>query len=142
MSEQNKTRKPRNLVAKKKEAYVWRVNSLGMGEHFNHIPCWYVVDKDTDEVISGGYNSGSNYQSGSANIPRRKDAKAFIDGYNAAQGESNPHAETKRTIERVGNFAMPTIVRTLKGADDETEAFWEDGNLHHGRGQGIKFSKL
>lgn len=132
----------RELKIVKKEAYVWRVNSLGMGEHHGYIPCWYVVDKNTDEIISGGYRSGNNYQSGTANIPRKKDAKAFIDGYLADEGTKNPHAEFHRTVNRVGNYAIPVTKRTLKGADSETEAFWDDGNEFKERGKYQLFSEL
>ncbi|PSV00343.1 hypothetical protein [Photobacterium kishitanii] len=135
-------RSKRNLVAIKKEAYVWRVHSLGMGATLNHIPCWYVVDKDTDEVLAGGYKSGHNCQSGNADIPRRKDARAFIDGYNAEVDSSNPHKDVTRTIVMFGSYAMPNYERTIKGADSETESWWEYGNSYVEQKKLPKFSEL
>lgn len=69
----------KELFVVNKPAYVWRVNSLGMGEHHGHIPCWYIVDRDGNPV-DGGYRSGNNCQSGSAHIPRKKDAMAIAKG--------------------------------------------------------------
>ncbi len=114
----------RNLIIVKKPAYVWRVNSLGMGEHFAHIPCWYVVDADTNEIIEGGYRSGNNYQSGSAYMPRKKEAKAFIDGYNAQEGSENPHNVWVKSRE--GMFL--STKRALRGATDDTACWWDEGN--------------
>tara|TARA_B100000700_G_scaffold311500_2_gene393773 strand:+ start:188191 stop:188691 length:501 start_codon:yes stop_codon:yes gene_type:complete len=62
-----------------KPAYVWRVNSLGMGEHHGYIPCWYIVDRDGN-VLDGGYQSGNNCRSGKANYARKKDAMAVAMG--------------------------------------------------------------
>lgn len=71
-----------NLSLASKPAYVWRVNSLGMGETLNWIPCWYVIDADSDNnIIIGGSNGGNNTQSGYSYISRKKDAVAFIEGY-------------------------------------------------------------
>ena len=64
-------------------AYVWRVNSWGMGENLNWIPCWYVVTEN-NQVVSGGYVSGGNTQSGYASISRKNEAVAFVKGYNWA----------------------------------------------------------
>lgn len=135
-------KKQRELIVVKKPAYVWRVHSWGLGENFNHIPCWYVIDKNTDEIIAGGYHSGSNVQSGRAFIPRKKDAKAFIDGYLSAKEAANPHSEFERGFEAIGNYRIPTNKRVFKGADDETEAFWDEGHDYIERGTLSHFSSL
>ncbi len=69
----------RQLFVVNNPAYVWRVNSLGMGEHHNYIPCWYIVDSEGN-ILDGGYSSGNNCRSGHANFPRKKDAMAVAKG--------------------------------------------------------------
>lgn len=126
-----KTNQKRNLIAVNIPAYVWRVHAWGMGENHNYIPCWYVIDKDTNEIILGGFNSGNNFQSGSAYIPRRKDAKAFIQGFLASDDDTNPHADVEKVKVNLGSVGYFDYKRTLKGADKETEAFWESGKNWH-----------
>lgn len=69
----------RTLFVVNNPAYVWRVNSLGMGEHHNYIPCWYIIDNE-GTVLDGGYSSGNNCRSGYARLHRKKDAMALAQG--------------------------------------------------------------
>lgn len=74
----------KRLRVAKCPAYVWRVHAWGMGENLNWIDCWYVVDEQ-NLIIAGGYHSGSNVSSGYAQIPRKKEAVAFVEGFHWAQ---------------------------------------------------------
>lgn len=75
----------RNLEITKTREYVWCLRNFRQDAGFTHITCWHVIDADTGEMVVGGHRRGSNSQSGKAYIPRKKDAKAFIEGYHAAE---------------------------------------------------------
>lgn len=75
----------RNLTIEKTREYVWRVNvRFGHADH-NFITCWHVVDADSGERLIGGHSRGCNNLSGHPFVRRRKDAQAFILGYQAAE---------------------------------------------------------
>lgn len=67
-------------------AYIWRIYCWGAHAGHNHVSCWYVFDME-GKKISGGYTSGNNTRSGAVDLARRKDAKAWIDGYCAYRDE-------------------------------------------------------
>jgi hypothetical protein len=73
----------RNLKVVKTEEYMWRSYCWNQHHGYAYVTCWWVRDADTDELILGGYNNGNNTRSGSVFIERKRDAKAFIDGYSA-----------------------------------------------------------
>jgi len=117
------------LSVVKKEAYVWGLSNFGQHEHHRHIPCWYVINSETQEVLTGGFSRGNNTRSGKADIPRRKDAKAWMEGYQAALAgkalSDNPHKAERKQIVKYG-IGLLSYERS-KGCDEETESFWEDG---------------
>lgn len=85
---------------RKTTEYVWRYQITGAGH--NYITCWHVYDAQTGEMVVGGHRSGNNQRSGEAEIGRRKDAKAFIAGYEAAAaGEEGIQFNEKYTIADV-----------------------------------------
>jgi len=103
-------------------AYVWRMYCWHSHAGHNHIPCWYVFDAEGKQV-TGGYDSGNNTRSGSADIPRRKDAKAWIDGYLAYKNEPENRQETAH-----GHcFYTPATKARLKGYDHEQQQFFDGG---------------
>lgn len=67
-------------------AYIWRIYCWGSHAGHNHVACWYVFDAEGKRV-TGGYTSGNNTRSGTVDLARRKDAKAWVDGYCAYQDE-------------------------------------------------------
>jgi hypothetical protein len=69
------------LTIKKTLAYVWRCNVAFGYQGMSHIPVWSVWDGAVELI--GGHYAGYNQKSGYAYCPRRKDAVAFIDGYEA-----------------------------------------------------------
>lgn len=103
-------------------AYVWRMHCWNAHADHNWIACWYVFDAEGKRV-TGGYDSGNNTRSGSAGIPRRKDAKAWIDGYLAYRSEPENRKETA-----AGHcFYLPATERRLKGYDHEQQQFFDSG---------------
>ena len=58
--------------------YLWRVTVCGATH--NDVKCFHVFDEQ-GKMLAGGYNSGSNVQSGSPVFARKMDAVAFADGY-------------------------------------------------------------
>lgn len=103
-------------------AYVWRMYCWHAHSGHNHIACWYVFDEEGKQV-AGGYNSGNNTRSGYADIPRRKDAKAWIDGYLAYKNEPENRQETAH-----GHcFYLPATKARLKGYDHEQQQFFDGG---------------
>jgi hypothetical protein len=67
-------------------AYIWRIYSWGSHAGHNHVACWYVLDAEGKRV-TGGYTSGNNTRSGTVDLARRKDAKAWVDGFCAYRDE-------------------------------------------------------
>jgi hypothetical protein len=67
-------------------AYIWRTYCWGSHAGHNHVACWYVFNAEGKRV-TGGYTSGNNTRSGSVDLARRKDAKAWVDGYCAYRDE-------------------------------------------------------
>ena len=67
-------------------AYIWRLYCWAQFANHSHVPCWYVYDA-TGKRVAGGYDAGNNTRSGSANLARRKDAKAWVDGWHAFRDE-------------------------------------------------------
>lgn len=79
----------RNLEITKTNEMLYRSHCWGSEYILNNIACWHVVDSTTKEVIEGGADKGNNAMPGRPTLPRKKDAAAFIEGYNAyAQGKS------------------------------------------------------
>lgn len=75
-----------NFTITKTREYVWRIGPFGdsaLSSH-NHITCWHVEDESGNR-IAGGHSQGSNCRSGEAVFARKKDAKAWADGYAAAE---------------------------------------------------------
>ena len=115
----------RELVVKKHVVNMWRVSTGARTVCIKPVACWFVVDHNTGEIVKGGYDLGHEDHSGASYIPRRKDAKAFIDGYNAQflVGVLNPH---------IRNFKHDNTDRLIsckrrKGSDGGTEKFWDIG---------------
>lgn len=82
---ENEHQKPRRLVVTKTREYLWRLYCWNQHADHNWVTCWHVEDADTGEQLAGGHDRGNNTRSGSANLPRKKDAAAWRDGYLAAQ---------------------------------------------------------
>lgn len=74
----------RTLNIEKAKAYIWRLSCFRAHSHFAWVEGWNVVDAATGEVVYGGFRSGSNVESGCAYVERKKDAVAFVAGYQAA----------------------------------------------------------
>lgn len=106
----------------KEPAYVWRLTCFRQFADFSWIACWYVYDAEGKRV-AGGYDSGSNVRSGQANIPRRKDAKAWVDGYLAFRNEPGNRKEI-----RDGYFVYaPYFTARDTTRDEEERAHFEGG---------------
>lgn len=76
-----------HLTVTKTREYVWRIGPFGnasLSSH-NHITCWHVDNAKTGNRFEGGHKQGNNCQSGSAVFARKKDAKAWADGFMAAE---------------------------------------------------------
>jgi len=89
----------RNLETRKDHAYVWKVRNSGKIRDHGWIDGWSVVDADNGDILAGGLNHGNNIRSGRALINRKRDAQAFVDGYNAAftdDGEVDPRFLTEK----------------------------------------------
>lgn len=67
-------------------AYIWRTYCWGSHAGHNYVDCWYVFDAQGRKV-AGGYDAGNNTRSGKANLARRKDARAWVDGWHAFHDE-------------------------------------------------------
>ncbi|MBJ2286643.1 MULTISPECIES: hypothetical protein [Bacteria] len=67
-------------------AYIWRIYCWGSHAGHNNVACWYVFDAEGKQV-TGGYTAGNNTRSGTVDMARRKDAKAWVDGYCAYRDE-------------------------------------------------------
>ena len=111
----------RKLKIEKTREYVWRVFHFGSGAHHNWITCWHVVDADTGERLTGGYSQGNNTRSGYAEIERKKDAKAFIDGYEAAT-----RGEVNYTSGHIGPYVRLTKEQR-RGLDSEQQEQFKHG---------------
>ncbi|EQM71634.1 hypothetical protein QYE80_21480 [Pseudomonas tohonis] len=103
-------------------AYIWRIHCWGQFADHNHVPCWYVYDAN-GKCVAGGYDSGNNTRSGSANIPRRKDAKAWVDGFHAYLDEP----ENRKVIGNGCTIHAPTYCNPRPGRSDEEQAHFEHG---------------
>ena len=90
-----------NLTITKTREYVWRVVNFGNDAHMASITAWNIVDANTGTIVFGGVTQGNNTKSGVAELPRRKDALAVIEGYQAQPGEANPYS---RVDDRHGWF--------------------------------------
>lgn len=116
---------PIRLRVAKCPAYVWRVHSWGMGESLNWIDCWYVINPQ-NLIVAGGYSSGSNTSSGYAEIPRKKEAVAFIEGFHWAQ-------EHLEQLSREGRYRVKGVDnpysyrRTRQLYDEDMETMFMNG---------------
>lgn len=100
-------------------AYVWRMHCFRQDAGHNHIACWYVSDAEGKRV-AGGYSAGNNTQSGRADLARRKDAKAWVNGYLAYHNEPENRVITANGIAVHG----PSYSTHIPGQDhDERSAF-------------------
>ena len=105
-------------------AYLWR--SYCWGSHYDHanVACWYVYDTEGKRV-AGGYDSGNNTRSGSVHIARRKDAKAWVDGYLAFHNEP----ENRKVLRNGYAVHEPTYCspRSVTGRDEDQQSSFEGG---------------
>lgn len=105
-------------------AYIWRIYCWGSHAGHNHVACWYVYDAEGKRV-AGGYSSGNNTRSGSVHIARRKDAKAWVDGYLAYHDEP----ENRKVLGNGYTVHAPTYCspRAVTGRDEEEQANFDGG---------------
>lgn len=103
-------------------AYIWRIYCWGQFAGHNYVPCWYVYNAEGKRV-AGGYDSGNNTRSGSANLARRKDAKAWIDGWHAFHDEP----ENRKTLANGHVVHGPTFAAVRCPRDDGAQAWFEHG---------------
>lgn len=103
-------------------AYIWRTYCWGSHAGHNHVPCWYVQDATGKRVV-GGFYAGNNTRSGYANVPRRKDAKAWVDGFLAFANEPENRELTKAGFYIHG----PTYGLRNHERDEEQQAFFDEG---------------
>lgn len=103
-------------------AYVWRLALWGSCAHHNWIASWHIEDSEGKRV-AGGHYSGNNTKSGFADIPRRKDAKAWVDGYRAYH--DNP--SDRRTAHNGHTVHRSTEEWKRDGRDEDQQAFFESG---------------
>lgn len=89
------------LKIEKRQDYIWKCYCFGSHYNMDHAVSWYVVDADTGEVMDGGCQSGNNTHSGHVYNERKKDAKAWLDGFLAYQNDTTILREerVKRTRE-------------------------------------------
>lgn len=105
-------------------AYVWRMHCWNAHADHNHIACWYVFDADGKRV-AGGYSSGNNTQSGSAHIARRKDAKAWVDGYLAYHHEpENRKALANGTVVHATSYGDVSCCRDEREREAFDAGYW------------------
>lgn len=101
-------------------AYIWRIYCWGSHAGHNYVACWYVFDADGKRV-TGGYSSGNNTRSGTVDLARRKDAKAWVDGFLAIQNEP----ENRRICADGTAVYSPTYARHVE--DTELQACFDAG---------------
>ncbi len=114
--------KYKGFTIDKEHAYVWRVVLWGSSSHHNWIPAWSVRD-ESKRVVLGGHFQGNNTKSGYANVPRRKDAKAWVDGFRSF------HDEPKERRVTVRGEIVHSSTHELRtdGRDEGEQAFFESG---------------
>ena len=106
-------------------AYIWRIYCWGSHAGHNHVACWYVFDAEGKRV-TGGFTSGNNTRSGTVDLARRKDAKAWVDGYCAFHNEPENRALTADGIavhEPTYGKLNPLRDSTEQGAFDA--GYWD-----------------
>lgn len=104
-------------------AYIWRIYCWGSHAGHNHVACWYVFDAEGKRV-TGGFTPGNNTRSGSVDLARRKDAKAWVDGYCAYRDEPENRKVCGNGTAEYG----PTNSR--QALDTEQQASFDDGYWH------------
>jgi len=90
-----------NLVIEKRQDYIWKCYNFGHDYNMDFQTSWYVVDTDTNTVMDGGCHSGNNTKSGHVLNERKKDAKAWLDGFNAFMVDNS--IITEERIERTSD---------------------------------------
>lgn len=101
----------------KVRAYVWRLYCWSQFANYAYIDSWIVRDAETGKHLYGGHRSGNNTSSGYALLARRKDAKAFVDGYVAGPDEQAP----------VYTYRTRGISRAESRPDDGATAMFKEG---------------
>ncbi|HBO2241647.1 hypothetical protein [Pseudomonas aeruginosa] len=112
----------RGFRIENERAYIWRTYCWGSHAGHNWVACWYVYDAHGKRV-AGGYDSGNNTRSGSAHMARRKDAKAWVDGYHAYRDEP----ENRKTLGNGYIVHAPTYCNLRNERDDNAQAWFEHG---------------
>ncbi|EMY3672604.1 hypothetical protein [Pseudomonas aeruginosa] len=102
-------------------AYLWRMYCWRQHAGHAYVACWYVYDAEGNRV-AGGYDGGNNTRSGSVHIARRKDAKAWVDGFHAYHDEPENRKVIGRYIVHAPTYASP---RT--GRSEEEQGAFEAG---------------
>ena len=72
-----------SLTITKTREMLYRAHCWGSEYILNDVTCWHVIDAATGEMVAGGFDKGSNATPGRPILRRRKDAAAFVAGYNA-----------------------------------------------------------
>ncbi|MBH3307942.1 hypothetical protein I5P84_00550 [Pseudomonas mosselii] len=108
-------------------AYIWRIYCWGAHSGHNHVACWYVLDAE-GKRLAGGYDAGNNTRSGRANIPRRKDAKAWIDGWHAFLGEPQHRKCAGHGFVYGASYGAPGVDSEMRANFDE--GYWEAQRRH------------
>lgn len=103
-------------------AYLWRIYCWGSHADHNNVACWYVYDAEGKRV-AGGYRSGNNCKSGSVDLARRKDAKAWVDGYLAFHDEP----ENRKVLGNGYTVHAPTYCAARTGRSEEEQGAFEAG---------------
>ena len=106
-------------------AYLWRIYCWGQHADHSNVACWYVYDADGKRV-AGGFTSGNNTRSGSVYIPRRKDAKAWVDGYLAYHNEP----ENRKVLRNGCAVHEPTYCNPCPGRSEGEQQAFEAGYYH------------
>lgn len=103
-------------------AYIWR--SYCWGAHYDHahVACWYVYNL-AGQRVAGGFSAGNNTRSGSAHIARRKDAKAWVDGFKAYQDEP----ENRKVLSNGYAVHEPTYCSPCPGRSEQEQGAFEAG---------------
>ncbi|HGA2320483.1 TPA: hypothetical protein ACIRVE_005099 [Pseudomonas putida] len=116
-------------------AYIWRIYCWGSHAGHNHVACWYVFDAEGKRV-TGGYTSGNNTRSGTVDLARRKDAKAWVDGYCAYRDEP----ENRQLCANGTAVYAPHYARHV--SDTELEASFDAGYWDAQRAERQQASRL
>lgn len=113
----------RGFKIENRPAYIWRMYCFKQHAGHSHVACWYVQDAQGKQV-AGGYDAGNNTRSGSAKLARRKDAKAWIDGFHAYQDEPDSRKTVGRYVVHGPSYASSSRDH---GRDDDQQAWFEEG---------------